>query len=233
MKPPAKGVRWVAHGLGAMSCLFGVLLAHPSVYGAPAGAMYGTGASDTEIVIGNTMPYSGPASVYGANGHAIAAYFKKINAEGGVNGRMINFISYDDAYSPPRTVEQVRRLVEKDGVLLVFAPLGTAPNTAIQKYLNANKVPHLFVFTGASKWGDPEHYPWTMGLAPNYFYEAKIYANYILAHIPNPRIGILFQNDDYGKDYVAGLKSGLADKAGLIVSEQSYEVTDPWSIRSW
>jgi branched-chain amino acid transport system substrate-binding protein len=189
---------------------------------------YDPGASDTEIKIGNTNPYSGSASAYGTIGRSIAAYFRKINEEGGVNGRKIIFISYDDGYSPPKTVEQVRRLVEQDQVLFLFQTLGTPTNTAIWKYLNQKKIPQLFVATGATKWGDPEGHPWTMGWQPNYQTEAKIYARYILENLPNARIGILYQNDDYGKDYVKGFKEGLGDKAGeMIVSEQTYEVTEP------
>ncbi|MBX6369757.1 MAG: ABC transporter substrate-binding protein [Rhodospirillales bacterium] len=193
-----------------------------------AAKKYDPGASDTEIKVGNTNPYSGPASAYGLIGKTIDAYFKKVNDDGGVNGRKITFISYDDAYSPPKTVEQVRKLVESDEVLLIFQPLGTPSNTAIQKYLNGKKVPQLFVATGATKWGDPKHFPWTMGWQPNYQSEGRIYAKYILEHLPNGKIGILYQNDDYGKDYVKGLKDGLGDKAkSMIISEQPYEVADP------
>jgi branched-chain amino acid transport system substrate-binding protein len=189
---------------------------------------YDPGATDTEIKIGNTNPYSGPASAYGLIGKTIDAYFKKVNAEGGINGRKINFISYDDGYSPPKAVEQVRKLVESDEVLLVFQPLGTPSNTAIQKYMNSKKVPQLFVATGATKWGDPQHFPWTMGWQPTYQAEGQIYAKYIMKTHPNAKIGILFQNDDYGKDYVKGLKDGLGDKAKtMIVSELPYEATDP------
>jgi branched-chain amino acid transport system substrate-binding protein len=189
---------------------------------------YDPGASDTEIKIGNTMPYSGPASAYGTIGKAEAAYFKKINDEGGINGRKINFITLDDGYSPPKAVEMVRRLVEQDEVLIVFQTLGTAVNTAIQKYLNAKKVPQLFVATGATKWNDPQGNPWTMGWQPNYQTETTIYAKHILKNKPNAKIGVLFQNDDYGKDYLKGLKDGLGDKAkSMIVAEASYEVTDP------
>jgi branched-chain amino acid transport system substrate-binding protein len=186
---------------------------------------YDPGASDTEIKIGNTNPYSGPASAYGLIGKTIAAYFNKVNAEGGVNGRKINFITYDDSYSPPKTVEQVRKLVESDEVLLVFGPLGTPSNTAIHRYMNTKKVPQLFVATGATKWGDPANFPWTMGWRPNYQSEGRIYAQYILQNHPNAKIGILFQNDDYGKDYVKGLKDGLGGKV-QIVSEQPYETND-------
>ena len=189
---------------------------------------YDVGATDTEIKIGNIMPYSGPASAYGVIGRTEAAYFRKINAEGGINGRKINFISYDDAYSPPKTVEQARKLVESDEVLLVFGPLGTPSNTAIQRYMNTKKVPQLFVATGATKWNDPKTYPWTMGWQPNYQNEARIYARYILKEKPNARIGVLYQNDDYGKDYLKGLKDGLGDKAAsMIVAEDAYEVAEP------
>jgi branched-chain amino acid transport system substrate-binding protein len=186
---------------------------------------YDPGASDTEIKIGNVNPYSGPASAYGLIGRTIDAFFKKVNAEGGINGRKVTFISYDDGYSPPKTVEQTRKLVESDEVLLMFQSLGTAHNTAIQRYLNGKKVPQLFVATGATKWGDPQTYPWTMGWQPNYQIEARIYAKYLIANHPNSKIGILYQNDDYGKDYIKGLKDGLAGKLP-IVSEQAYEVTD-------
>jgi branched-chain amino acid transport system substrate-binding protein len=196
--------------------------------GALAQKKYDTGASDTEIKIGNIMPYSGPASAYGVIGKTEEAYFKKINAEGGINGRKINFISYDDAYSPPKTVEQARKLVESDEVLLVFNPLGTPPNSAIQKYLNTKKVPQLFVATGATKWNDPKNFPWTMGWQPNYQSETQIYAKYILKQKPNAKIAVLYQNDDYGKDYLKGFKDGLGAKAAsMIVMEESYEVSEP------
>ncbi len=186
------------------------------------------GVTDKEIKIGNINPYSGPASAYGTIGKSIAAYFKMVNAEGGIHGRMVNFISYDDSYSPPKALEQTRKLVEQDNVLLVFQPLGTPGNTAIQGYLNGKKVPQLFVATGATKWGDPKKFPWTMGWQPNYQSEGRIYADYILKNYPNAKIGILYQNDDYGKDYVKGLKDGLGAKAKtMIVSEQPYEVADP------
>ena len=194
---------------------------------ASAQKKYDPGATDSEIKIGNTMPYSGPASAYGTIGKAEAAYFKKINDEGGINGRKINFISLDDGYSPPKTVEMVRRLVEQDEVLLVFGPLGTPSNTAIQKYMNAKKVPQLFVATGATKWNDPKGNPWTMGWQPNYQTETTVYAKHILKTRPNAKIGVLYQNDDYGKDYLKGLKDGLADKVKMIVAEVSFEVTDP------
>ena len=189
---------------------------------------YGPGVTDSEIKIGNINPYSGPASAYGTIGRAIAAYFKMVNeTQGGVNGRKINFISYDDGYSPPKTVEMARKLVERDRVLLIFQSLGTPTNTAIHKYMNKKKVPHLFVATGASKWNDPKGHPWTMGWQPNYQTEAKIYAKYILRTKPNARIGVLYQNDDYGKDYLEGFKKGLGGKASMIVSEQSYETSNP------
>src|SRR5579862_6743939 len=189
---------------------------------------YDTGASDTEIKIGNIMPYSGPASSYSVIGKTEAAYFNKINAEGGINGRKINFISYDDGYSPPKTVEQARKLVESDEVLLIFNSLGTPPNSAIHKYINSKKVPQLFVATGATKWNDPKEFPWTMGWQPNYQSEARIYAKYLLKEKPNAKIAVLYQNDDYGKDYLKGLKDGLGDKAAsMIVAEESYETTEP------
>ena len=198
-----------------------------------AGAGYAAekmpGVTDTEIWIGNTNPYSGPASAYGTIGRVIQAYFDKLNREqGGINGRKIVFVSYDDSYSPPKTVEQVRKLVEKDKVALLFQTLGTPTNSAVHKYVNAKKVPHLFVATGATKWGQPKKFPWTMGWQPNYQTEAAIYAKYILDNVSDPKIGILYQNDDYGKDYVKGLKDGLGAKAkSLIVAELSYEVSDP------
>jgi branched-chain amino acid transport system substrate-binding protein len=196
--------------------------------GALAQKKYDTGASDTEIKIGNIMPYSGPASAYGVIGKTEEAYFKKINAEGGINGRKINFISYDDGYSPPKTVEQARKLVESDEVLFIFNSLGTPPNSAIHKYMNSKKVPQLFVATGATKWNDPREFPWTMGYQPNYQSEGQIYAKYILKNMPNAKIAILYQNDDYGKDYVKGMKDGLGAKAAsMIVAEESYETTEP------
>ncbi len=188
----------------------------------------GPGVTDTEIKIGSTNPYSGPASAYGTIGRAEAAYFKMINDQGGINGRKINFISLDDGYSPPRTVEQIRKLVEEEQVLFLAGTLGTPTNTAIHKYVNAKKVPHIFVNTGATKWGDPKNFPWTMGFNLNYRPRAHIYAKYILENKPDAKIAILYQNDDYGKDYVKGLKDGLGDKAAkMIVAEASYEVTDP------
>ncbi|MDN5000303.1 ABC transporter substrate-binding protein [Bradyrhizobium sp. WYCCWR 12677] len=189
---------------------------------------YDTGATDTEIKIGNIMPYSGPASSYSVIGKTEAAYFDKVNAEGGINGRKINFISYDDGYSPPKTVEQARKLVESDEVLFIFNSLGTPPNSAIHKYMNTKKVPQLFVATGATKWNDPKEFPWTMGWQPNYQSEARIYAKYILQNMPNAKIAVLYQNDDYGKDYLKGLKDGLGAKAAsMIVAEESYETTEP------
>ena len=192
-----------------------------------AAAQTVVGVTATEIKIGNTNPYSGPASAYGAIGKSIAAYFKMVNEQGGINGRKINFITYDDGYSPPKTVEMVRKLVEQDQVLFVFQTLGTPSNTAIHKYMNMAKVPQLHVATGATKWNDPKNFPWTMGWQPNYQTEGRIYAAHILQTKPDAKIGILFQNDDYGKDYVKGLKDGLGDKVKMIVSEVSYEVTDP------
>ena len=188
---------------------------------------YDTGATDTEIKIGNIMPYSGPASAYGVIGKTEEAYFKKINAEGGINGRKINFVTYDDGYSPPKAVEQARKLVESDEVLAVFNPLGTPSNSAIQKYLNAKKVPQLFVATGATKWNDPKDFPWTIGWQPSYQSEAHIYAKYLMKEKPDGKIAILFQNDDFGKDYLKGLKEGLGAKASMIIAEESYETTEP------
>jgi branched-chain amino acid transport system substrate-binding protein len=196
--------------------------------GAFAQKKYDIGATDTEIKIGNIMPYSGPASAYGVIGKTEQAYFNKINAEGGINGRKINFISYDDSYSPPKTVEQARKLVESDEVLFIFNPLGTPPNSAIQKYMNMKKVPQLFVATGATKWNDPKEFPWTMGWQPNYQSESRIYAKYILKNKPDAKIAVLYQNDDYGKDYLKGLKDGLGAKAAsMIIAEESYETTEP------
>jgi branched-chain amino acid transport system substrate-binding protein len=192
-----------------------------------AAGQYGPGASDTEIKLGNTMPYSGPASSYGAIGKAEAGYFNMINEQGGINGRKINFITRDDGYSPPKTVEVVRQLVEQDQVLATFNTLGTPPNTAIQGYLNENKVPQLFVATGANKWNDPKNHPWTIGWQPSYQIEARIYARYILKNMPNAKIALLYQNDDFGKDYLIGLREGLGDKADkMIVATKTYETTD-------
>jgi branched-chain amino acid transport system substrate-binding protein len=189
---------------------------------------YDPGATDTEIKIGQTVPFSGPASAYATIGKAQAAYFNMINAQGGVNGRKINLIQYDDAYSPPKAVEQVRKLVESDEVLLTFQIIGTPSNAAVQKYLNTKKVPQLFAATGASKFTDPKNFPWTLGFNPNYVVEGRIYGQYILKEYPNAKVGVLFQNDDLGKDYLNGIKSGLGDKAAtMIVAEASYEVSDP------
>ncbi|MDF0523031.1 ABC transporter substrate-binding protein [Bradyrhizobium yuanmingense] len=218
---PAMHVR-----LGALSAA--LVLATILSTAASAQKKYDTGASDTEVKIGNIMPYSGPASAYGVIGKTEEAYFRKINAEGGINGRKINFITYDDAYSPPKTVEQARKLVESDEVLLIFNSLGTPPNSAIQKYMNQKKVPQLFVATGATKWNDPQTFPWTMGWQPNYQIESIIYAKYILKNHPNAKIAVLYQNDDYGKDYLKGFKDGLGAKAAsMIVIEDSYEVSEP------
>src|SRR3974390_253754 len=188
---------------------------------------YDPGASDTEIKIGNTMPYSGAISSYSLIGKTEAAYFNKINAEGGINGRKIKFISYDDAYSPPKAVEQARKLVESDEVLVIFNPLGTPSNTAIEKYLNIKRVPQLFVATGASRWNDPKNFPWTMGWQPSYQSEAHIYAKYLLKEKPDAKIGVLYQNDDFGKDYLKGLKDVLGAKSTMIVAEESYETSEP------
>jgi branched-chain amino acid transport system substrate-binding protein len=189
---------------------------------------YDSGATDKEIKIGGISPYSGPASAYGAIGKAIGAYIDKVNAEGGVNGRKLNWISLDDGYNPAKTVEQARRLVEEEEVLFVFNTLGTPPNSAIHKYMNAKKVPQLFVATGATKWGDPKNFPWTMGWQPNYQSESKVFVAHLLETKPNAKVAILYQNDDYGKDYVKGFEDGLGDKAKtMIVSKLSYEVTDP------
>lgn len=207
----------------SIASLLGLLLA-----GGASAAKYGPGVTDTEIKIGQTMPYSGPASAYGSIGKAEVAYFKMVNDHGGINGRKVNLISLDDSYSPPKTVEQIRKLVEQENVLAIFQSLGTPTNSAIHKYMNAKKVPQLFVATGATKWGDYKRFPWTMGWQPNYQSEAKAYAAYILKNMPNAKVGILYQNDDYGKDYVHGFKEGLGNKASkMIVKELSYETTDP------
>src|SRR5713101_4428825 len=202
--------------LGLSLGLAGLIIA-AVVASASAQKKYDAGVTETEIKIGNIMPWSAPASAYGIIGKTMSAYMRMINDNGGVNGRKINFISYDDAYSPPKTVEQARKLVESDEVFLIFAPLGTASNAAIQKYMNTMKVPQLFVATGASRWGDPEHFPWTIGWQPNYRAEARIYATYILQHYPKARIGVLYQNDDFGKDYVLGLKDVLGEKYDRMV----------------
>ncbi len=213
--------RTMSIGLSATGLVLATALAF-------AAGQYGPGASDAEIKIGNTMPYSGPASAYGIIGKTEAAYFAMINEQGGINGRKINFISRDDGYSPPKTVEQVRKLVEEDQVLFMFSPLGTPTNTAIHGYLNDNKVPQLFVASGADQWNDPKRYPWTMGWLPSYGTEARIYARYILKNLPDAKIAVLYQNDDFGKDYLNGLRDGLGDKAAkMIIATQSYETTDP------
>ena len=208
----------------ALAGLSAALIGGPAI----AQKRYDPGATDKEIKIGGISPYSGPASAYGAIGKAIDAYFKKVNAEGGINGRQIKFITLDDGYNPARTVEQTRKLVEQEEVLLLFNTLGTPPNTAIHKYMNQKKVPQLFVATGATLWGDPKNFPWTMGWQPNYQAEGKIYAAHILETRPNAKIGILMQNDDYGRDYLKGFLDGLGDKAkSMIVRQVTYEVTDP------
>jgi branched-chain amino acid transport system substrate-binding protein len=195
---------------------------------ASAQKQYGPGVTDTEIRIGNIVPYSGPASAYSIVGKTMSAYFRMVNDNGGVNGRKITFISYDDAYSPAKTVEQARKLVESDEVFLIFAPLGTATNAAIQRYMNTMRVPQLFVLSGASRWGDPEHFPWTIGLQPNYRAEARVYAAYILEHYPNARIAVLYQNDDFGRDYILGLKDVLRDNYDkMVVAGTPYETTTP------
>src|ERR1700709_620166 len=198
-----------------------------SASAASAQKKYDTGATDTEIKVGQTVPFSGPASAYATIGKTQAAYFKMINDQGGVNGRKINLIQYDDAYSPPKAVEQIRKLVESDEVLLTFQIIGTPSNAAVQKYLNSKKVPQLFAATGASKFTDPKNFPWTMGFNPNYFVEGRIYAQYITQTYPNAKVGVLYQNDDLGKDYLNGIKAGLGEKASMIVAEASYEVSDP------
>jgi branched-chain amino acid transport system substrate-binding protein len=188
---------------------------------------YDTGATDTEIKVGQTIPLSGPASAYGAIGKVQAAFIRMINEQGGINGRKVNLIQYDDAYSPPKTVEQVRKLVESDEILTTFQLIGTPPNAAVQKYLNDKKIPQLLASTGATRFTDPKNFPWTIAYNPNYQSEAHIYAKYILANHPNAKIAVLYQNDDLGKDYVKGLKDGLGAKANMIVSEKSYELSDP------
>lgn len=211
---------------------FGLLVAGilGTLMGASAMAQkkYDPGATDKEIKIGHIVPYSGPASAYGAIGRAISAYFDKVNDEGGIGGRKIKFLTLDDGYNPAKTVEQARKLVEEEEVLLLFQTLGTPPNTAIHKYMNAKKVPQLFVATGATQWGDPKNFPYTMGWQPNYQSEAKIYAAHLLDTKPNAKVAVLYQNDDYGKDYLKGFEDGLGAKAStIIVSKISYEVTDP------
>lgn len=194
---------------------------------ATAQKKYGPGVTDTEIKVGNTFPYSGPASAYGAVGKALVAYVAMINDQGGINGRKINMISLDDGYSPPRTVQQTRKLVEQDEVLMIYHSLGTPTNTSIHKYMNEKKVPQLFISTGASKWADPKNFPWTIAFLPGYHIESKIYAQYILKNKPDAKIAVLYQNDDYGKDYYEGFKRGLGDKTKLIVAEATYEISDP------
>src|SRR3984885_10568167 len=211
----------------AKSAMLAGLLAIAVTSAANAQKRYDPGATDTEIKIGNIMPYSGPASAYATIGKTEAAYFNKINAEGGINGRKINFITYDDGYSPPKAVEQARKLVESDEVLLVFNPLGTPSNTAIEKYMNTKKVPQLFVATGATKWNEPKDFPWTMGWQPSYQSEARIYAKYLMKEKPGAKIAVLYQNDDFGKDYLKGLKDGLGGKSSMIVAEESYETSEP------
>jgi len=210
--------------LAPIAAMLAVALASPAAF---AQKKYDPGANDKEIRVGNTNPYSGPASAYGTIGKAIGAYWKMVNEQGGINGRKVVWISYDDGYSPPKTVEMVRKLVEQDQVLMVFQTLGTPPNTAIQKYMNMKKVPQSFVATGATKWNDPRNFPWTIGWQPNYQTEGRIYAQHILQNNPKAKIGILYQNDDYGKDYLKGMKDGLGDKVSMIVKEVSFEVTDP------
>src|SRR5277367_5503615 len=211
----------------AIASVAAVAILAGSGSGALAQKKYDTGASDTEIKIGNIMPYSGPASAYGVIGKTEAAYFKKINDAGGINGRKINFISYDDGYSPPKAVEQARKLVESDEVLFIFNSLGTPSNSAIHKYMNAKQVPQLFVATGATKWNDPKDFPWTMGWQPGYQSEARIYAKFLVKTKPDAKVAVLYQNDDFGKDYLKGLKDGLGAKSSMIVSEEGYETSEP------
>jgi len=216
------------NGMRQRSAIFAVVFGIGLVLAGGRGAAQTLGVTATEIKIGNTSPYSGPASAYGSLGRTAGAYFKKVNDEGGINGRKINFISYDDAFSPPKTTEMIRKLVEQDEVLLVFLATGTASNSAVHKYMNQRKVPQLFISTGATKFGDPENFPWTMPFNPSYYAEAKIYGHYIVKSIPDAKVGILYQNDDYGKDLLKGLKDGLGDAAKkVIVMEQTYEITDP------
>ena len=219
-----KGILHLVTGT-ALATALSVALSASSAY---AQKKYDTGATDTEIKLGQTNPFSGPASSYATIGKTQAAYMKMINDQGGVNGRKINLIQYDDAYSPPKAVEQVRKLVESDEVLLTFQLLGTPSNAAVQKYLNSKKVPQLFAATGASRFTDPKNFPWTLGFNPNYFVEGRIYGQYIIKNYPNAKVGILYQNDDLGKDYQNGIKAGLGDKAAtMVVAEASYEVSDP------
>ena len=204
-----------------------VLLTLGFTYPTAAQVKYGPGVTDTEIRVGNTMPYSGPLSAYATVGKAEAAYFQMINDQGGINGRKLKFISLDDSFSPPKTVEQTRRLVEEEDVLLIFSGFGTATNSAVQKYLNERHVPQLFLVSGATKWGDPAHFPWTMGWQPTYQAEGHLFAKFILRNKPEARIGVLYQNDDYGKDYLKGLMEGLGENAKTIVEKVSYNVADP------
>lgn len=208
------------------ACLAAIL----ALAGGPAAAQkkYDPGASDTEIRIGQTMPYSGAGSIYGEVGKTQAAYFRMVNDQGGINGRKLKFLSLDDAYSPPKTVEGVRKLVEQEQVLFLYGMFGTATNTAVHRYVNAKKVPHLLLLTGASKWNDPQKNPWSMSFYPDYPSEAKVYARHILETKPNAKIAVLYQNDDYGRDYLKGFKDGLGARANaMIVAEASYELTDP------
>jgi branched-chain amino acid transport system substrate-binding protein len=208
-------------GASALALLFGSRAAF-------AQKKYDNGASDTEIKLGHCGPYSGPASAYGVIGKGIEAYWKSVNDAGGINGRKVNFVTLDDGYSPAKTVEVVRQLVEQDKVLCLFNTLGTPSNTAIQKYMNQKKVPQLYVATGASKWGRPKEFPWTMGYQPDYHTEAVIYAKHIQANIKDAKVGVLMQNDDFGKDYVDGFKEGLGKDAGNVIAKLvTYEVTDP------
>src|SRR3981081_4207356 len=217
--------RFLSH---AKSLSLAGLLAVAVATAANAQKKYDPGATDTEIKIGNIMPYSGPLSTYATIGKTEAAYFRKINEEGGINGRKINFISYDDGYNPAKTVEQARKLVESDEVLLMFNQLGTPGNSAIQKYMNTKKVPQIFVSSGAAKWNDPKNFPWTIGWQPSYQVEARIYAAYILKNYPGKTIGVLYQNDYFGKDYLIGLHEGLGDQSDkLITIEASYETSSP------
>ncbi len=213
---------------GLISAVAATALVALTAQGAMAQKKYDTGVSDTEIKIGNVEAYSGPASAYGVIGKTEEAYFKMINDQGGINGRKINFISYDDGYSPPKTVEQTRKLIESDEVFLVFNALGTPTQSAVQKYQNSKKVPQLFLATGASKWNDPKDFPWTMGFQPSYRVEARIFAKYILKNKPGAKVAVFYQNDDFGKDYLSGLKDVFGDKASsIIVAEESYETTEP------
>jgi branched-chain amino acid transport system substrate-binding protein len=218
------GRRDLVQGASLLAVLASGIAARP----ARAEKKYGPGASDSEIKIGQTMSYSGPASAYGVQGQCQTAYFKMINEQGGINGRKLRLISLDDGYSPPKTVEQTRKLVEQEEVLFTFNSLGTPTNAAVQKYLNGKGVPQLFVSTGASRWGDPEHFPWTMGWAPTYRAEGKVYGKYILKNIPDAKIAVLYQNDDFGKDFLNGFKDGLGEAgAKLIAKEVTYEPADP------